>query len=99
MQKGNMKKNILDNKHYNTKLNTVKGSGISKRKQKGGNVIFYNKPKELLKKLELIIGEILAGNTSIEMRNMGVTVLDTLLKMSTINRSQYGKLYSQYFKI
>ena len=86
-------------KHYNTKLNTIKGSGISRRNQKGGNVIFYNKPEELLKKLELIIGEILAGNTSIKMRNMGVTILDTLLKMSTINRSQYCKLYSKYFKI
>ena len=30
---------------------------------------FYN-PNQLLKKLELIIGEILAGNTSIDMRNM-----------------------------
>ena len=86
-------------KHYNNKMNTYKGSGISRRKQKSGNVIFYNKPEELLKKLELIIGERLAGNTSIEMRNMGVTILDTLLKMSTINRSQYSKLYSQYFKI
>ena len=30
--------------------------------------------------MELIIGERLAGNTSIEMRNMGVALLDTLLK-------------------
>ena len=84
-------------KHYNAKLTTMKGSGM--KKQKGGNVIFFNKPKELIKKLDLIIVEILAGNTSIDMRNMGVSILDTLLKMSTINRSQYGKLYKQYFKI
>ena len=84
--------------HYDTKLETIKGSGI-RRKRKGGNVIFFNKPKELIKKLDLIIGEILAGNTSIDMRNMGVSILDTLLKMTTINRSQYGKLYKQYFKI
>ena len=84
-------------KHYQNKIETIKGSG--RKKQKGGNVIFFNKPKELIKKLDLIIGEILAGNTSIDMRNMGVSILDTLLKMSTINRSQYGKLYKQYFKI
>ena len=78
-------------------IETIKGSG--RKKQKGGNVIFFNKPKELIKKLDLIIGEILAGNTSIDMRNMGVSILDTLLKMSTINKSQYGKLYKQYFKI
>ena len=84
-------------KHYQNKIETIKGSG--RKKQKGGNVIFFNKPKELIKKLDLIVGEILAGNTSIDMRNMGVSILDTLLKMSTINKSQYGKLYKQYFKI
>ena len=88
-------------KHYETKLETIKGSGIKSRgrKQRGGNIMFFTDVKQLLKKLELIIGEILAGNTSIEMRNMGVTILDTLLKMMAINRSQYSKLYSQYFKI
>ena len=88
-------------KFYETKLETIKGSGIKGkgRKQRGGNVIFFNDAKQLLKKLELIIGERLAGNTSIEMRNMGVTILDTLLKMLTINRSQYNKLYNQHFKI
>ena len=70
-----------------------------KRKQRGGNVIFFNDPKQLLKKLELIIGEIIAGNTSIKMRNMGVNILDTLLRMSTINRPQYNKIYNNYFKI
>ena len=74
-------------KHYENKIETMKGSGMKKRK--GGNVIFFNKPKELIKKLDLIVGEILAGNTSIDMRNMGVSILDMLLKISTINRSQY----------
>ena len=86
-------------KHYENKIETIKGSGISRRKQKGGNVIFFNKPKELIKKLDLIVGEMLAGNTSIDMRNMGVSILDMLLKISTINRSQYDKLHKQYFKI
>ena len=84
-------------KHYENKIETMKGSG--RKKQKGGNVIFFNKPKELIKKLDLIVGEILAGNTSIDMRNMGVSILDMLLKISTIKRSQYDKLYKQYFKI
>ena len=70
-----------------------------RRKQRGGNVMFFNDVNQLLKKLELIIGEVLAGNTSIKMRNMGVNILDTLLRMSTINRPQYNKLYNQYFKV
>ena len=88
-------------KHYNTKLATIKGSGIRgrRRKQRGGNVMFFNDVNQLLKKLELIIGEVLAGNTSIQMRNTGVNIVDTLLRMSTINRPQYNKLYNKYFKV
>ena len=87
--------------HYKTKVATIKGSGIKgrRRKRRGGNVMFFNDPNQLLKKLKLIIGEIIAGNTSIKMRNMGVNILDTLLRMSTINRPQYNKIYNKYFKI
>ena len=56
----------------------MKGSGM--RGKRGGNVMFFNNPKTLLKKLELIIGEIMAGNTSIKMRNMGVSILDLFQK-------------------
>ena len=92
-------------KHYENKLKTMKGSGIQGRVRKqrggkrGGNIMFFNDPKHLVKKLELTVGEILAGNTNIQMRNTGVAILDTLLKTSTINRPQYNKLYNQYFKI
>ena len=74
----------------------MKGSGIKKR---GGNIVFFNDVKQLLKKLELIIGEILAGNTSIKMRNTGVAILDMLLKTSKINKAQHEKLYKTYFKV
>ena len=81
-------------KHYENKLK--EGSGLKKR---GGNIVFFNDAKQLLKKLELIVGEILAGNTSIEMRNTGVAILDMLLKTSQINKAQHEKLYKTYFKI
>ena len=76
----------------------MKGSGL-RRKHRGGNVVFFNNPNQLIKKLELIVGEILAGNTIIDMRNMGVSILDTLLKTSTYNKSQQSKIYKNYFKI
>ena len=83
-------------KHYENKVKTMKGSGLKKR---GGNIVFFNDVKQLLKKLELIVGEILAGNTSIEMRNTGVAILDMLLKTSKINKAQHEKLYKTYFKV
>ena len=81
-------------KHYENKLK--EGSGLKKR---GGNIVFFNDAKQLLKKLELIVGEISADNTSIEMRNTGVAILDMLLKTSKINKAQHEKLYKTYFKI
>ena len=83
-------------KHYANKVKTMEGSGLKKR---GGNIVFFNDVKQLLKKLELIVGEILAGNTSIEMRNTGVAILDMLLKTSKINKAQHEKLYKTYFKV
>ena len=83
-------------KHYANKVKTMEGSGIKKR---GGNIVFFNDAKQLLKKLELIVGEISAGNTSIEMRNTGVAILDMLLKTSKINKAQHEKLYKTYFKV
>ena len=83
-------------KHYENKVEMMKGSGMKKR---GGNIVFFNDVKQLLKKLELIIGEILAGNTSIEMRNTGVAILDMLLKTSKINKAQHEKLYKTYLKV
>ena len=82
--------------YYGNKVKTMEGSGFKKR---GGNIVFFNDAKQLLKKLELIVGEILAGNTSIEMRNTGVAILDMLLKKSKINKAQHEELYKTYFKI
>ena len=87
--------------HYKTEMAKIKGSRIKSRgrKRRGGDVVFFDDPKQLLKKLELIVGELIAGNTNIQMRNMGVNILDTLLRMSTINRPQYNKIYNNYLKI
>ena len=67
--------------------------------QKGRGVVFYNNPQELLEKLAVILGEMEAGNTSLKMRNMGQTILDTLLKNKSINKTTYGKLVKKYFPL
>ena len=41
----------------------------------------------------------MAGNTSIGMHNMGVSILDTLLRTSAINKAQQAKLYKQYYNV
>ena len=59
--------------------------------------MFFNDPTEMMKKLELIIGSMLAGNNNIELRNTGVAILDMLLRNSILNRPQYNKIYKNYF--
>ena len=77
------------------RMKSFKGKG-----QKGrGTVVFYNNPQELLKKLVVILGEMEAGNTSLKMRNMGQTILDTLLENKSINKTAYGKLVKKYFPL
>ena len=83
--------------YNNQKLKNIKGSGLKKKIKRGGQVQFFNNPTEMIKKLELIIGSMIAGNNSIELRNTGVALLDILLKNSILNRPQYNKIYKNYF--
>ena len=83
--------------YNNQKLKNIKGSGLKKKTKRGGQVMFFNNPTEMMKKLELIIGSKVAGNNSIELRNTGVALLDILLKNSILNRLQYNKIYKKYF--
>ena len=79
------------------KLKNIKGSGLKKKTKKGGQLMFFNNPTEMIKKLEIIIGSMVAGNNSIELRNTGVAILDILLKNLVLNRPQYNKIYKNYF--
>ena len=75
--------------YHRGKLKSIKGSGLK-------SVVFLN-PKEALKKLELIVGSIGAGNNSIELRNTGVAILDILARHYIINKGQYNKIYRNFF--
>ena len=83
-------------KHNKFKTKTIKGYG-DKRSQRRRGAYFSNDAKEMLQKLTLIIGEMEAGNTSIEMRNMGQSILDALICSKHINKQQYQKLVKKYF--
>ena len=85
-------------KYNNQQLKKIKGTGL-KKKRGGAQVMFFNDPAEMIKKLELIIGSMAAGNNSIELRNTGVALLDILFRNSIINRSQYNKIYKNYFSL
>ena len=85
--------------HNNQRLKNIKGSGLKKKTKRGGQIQFFNNPTEMMKKLELIIGSMAAGNNNIELRNTGVALLDILFRNSILNRSQYNKIYKNYFSL
>ena len=85
--------------YNNQRLKNIKGSGLKKKTKRGGQVMFFNNPTEMMKKLELIIGSKVAGNNSIELRNTIVALLDILLRNSILNKSQYNKIYKNYFSL
>ena len=84
-------------KHFQKKISNIKGSGFRKKRKRGGQIQFFNNPAEMMKKLELIIASMAAGNNSIELRNTGVAILDILLKNSILNKPQYTKIMKNYF--
>ena len=75
-------------------MKSFKGKG-----QRGRGAVFYNNPQELLEKLAVILEEMEAGNTSLKMRNMGQTILDTLLKNKSLTKSSYQKIVKKYFPL
>ena len=94
------RKVLTDYINYNNqKLKNIKGSGLKKKTKRGGQVMFFNNPTEMMKKLELVIGSMAAGNNSIELRNTGVALLDILFRNLILNRSQYNKIYKNYFSL
>ena len=100
----NTRKVLNDYINYNNQqLKKIegKGSGLKKKTKRGGSgqVMFFNNPAEMIKKLELVIGSMAAGNNSIELRNTGVALLDMLFRNSTLNRPQYNKIYRNYFYV
>ena len=96
---GRLEREIKDyRKHYQSQLNSIKGSGL-RRGQRGRGAYFFNDAKEMLQKLTLIIAEMEAGNTSIKMRNMGQTILDALLHANHLNKGQYRQLVKKYFAL
>ena len=58
-------------------------------------VEYYNDPTELIDKLEIIVGSLKTGNTSTELINEGMVIIDELLQNGYINIEQHEELYNK----
>ena len=53
--------------------------------------------ENLIKQLHLSLGSIKAGNSSIKLKKQVLYLLDSLVKLGTINKKQKKKKFSDYY--
>ena len=66
----------------------------NKYKKIGSGVVYYNNPADLLDRLELLGGSILAGNNGV--KNEFSQIVDTLNKLGVLNNIQLNNLLKEY---
>ena len=95
----NSKKKYSDlSKKIFDELNQISGIPIhrtsSKFKKMGQGVIYYNNPNDLLDRMELLGGSILAGNDGV--KKEFIQIAHTLNKIGVINNNQLNDLIKEY---
>ena len=78
-------------KYHQSKLYSIKGSGL-RRGQRGKGAYFFNDAKEMLQKLTLIIAEMEAGNTSIKIKKHGTNYLRCPLTCKSYQQGTIWKI-------
>ena len=62
----------------------------------GSGVVYYNNPKDLLSRLELLGGSMSAGNNSSDVREEFVNIVHLLNKLNVIDNKQMNNLLKKY---
>ena len=66
----------------------------NKFKKLGSGVVYYNNPKDLLSRLELLGGSILAGNDGVKIEF--TQIVHVLNKLGVLNNNQLNDLLREY---
>ncbi|KAJ3640082.1 hypothetical protein Zmor_003399 [Zophobas morio] len=82
-------------KKYKRALEDIRKIPFYERQQTGSSI--FSDPNEMVERLGLLIASKNAGNDSIEVYNECVEILDKLLKMKLIKKSDYKRMFSSYF--
>ena len=96
----NKKKHSLLSKMVFDELNRISDIPIhrtsirNKYKKIGSGVVYYNNPADLLDRLELLGGSILAGNNGVQ--NEFWKIAHTLNKLGVLNNNQLNNLLKEY---
>lgn len=79
--------------HTSTKYKLLNNDDVQNRIMR-----IITDPNQLVQRLEILVGQVEAGNNSKDVKNELSEVTDALFKLGTINKSQHAKLWSRYLK-
>jgi hypothetical protein len=90
--------NMGENQDYSDDYQDSSESFSGTTGQGAGNLLVYKSKHDLWKRLRLLIGERMAGNTSLVLRNNIVVIIEELKKLKDLTRFEYKTLYNRYLQ-
>ena len=76
--------------------NMPKHRSSGKSRMVGSSVTYYNNANDLVDRMKILIGSVVAGNNSPVIRNDLSQINDELLRINTIDKSLHEKFYQKY---
>lgn len=83
-------------KKYNNRIKIKKNINKTMIGQGVSSIKLFKNDNEVVERLNLVCGEISAGNTSNEVKNEFVDLIDYLLKQNILNKVEYKTLWMNY---
>jgi hypothetical protein len=65
--------------------------------QEGTGLIYYKNAKDLIDRLDILMGQMRAGNDAVDIQNEALTILDKLLQQKKISNEDHEKLYEKIY--
>jgi hypothetical protein len=86
-----------EREEINKEIDVIKKYRELFKASQGTGFSFYKNAKDLLDRLEILIGQMIAGNDSVDIQNEAIAILDTLLREKKISKEDHEKLYEKIY--
>lgn len=87
------RKSSTGSRDIDEKIKVIQQYRKALKATRGTGVFYYRSPRELVDRLELLVGEIKAGNDSTDIQNEASAISDKLLQQKKIPEDRHKRLY------
>lgn len=84
-------------KKINKEIDVIRKYREFLRASEGTGLQHYTNASELIDRLAILLGQMRAGNDSVDVRNEAITILDKLLQEKKISQEDHQKLYEKIY--